>query len=283
MVNIFLSAGIIHKLRTSFIVKNKNLKMSNSIKELIGKGSSHGEGNSAAKKVLIIAANPSVSERTGWPIGAWAAELTHPYVEFQKAGYEITIASPNGGKVEFDGFSDPRDESGYSANDLVSLGFIHTPQLIGQLDDTPKLSNVDPTAFDAIFLVGGQSPMYTYKGNQGLMRFVSNFYESGKPTAVVCHATCILLDTTLSDGRKLVEGKTWTGFADGEEQIADQFVGQKIQPFWIESEARKMDNTNFQVQAPFTAYAIKDGNLITGQQQNSGGVAAELVIEALEG
>ncbi|MBX2876861.1 MAG: type 1 glutamine amidotransferase domain-containing protein [Saprospiraceae bacterium] len=257
--------------------------MSNSIKELIGKGSSHGEGNSATKKVLIIAANPSVSERTGWPIGAWAAELTHPYVEFQKAGYEITIASPNGGKVEFDGFSDPRDESGYSANDLVSLGFIHTPQLIGQLDDTPKLSNVDPTAFDAIFLVGGQSPMYTYKGNQDLMNFVSNFYESGKPTAVVCHATCILLDTTLSDGRKLVEGKTWTGFADGEEQIADQFVGQKIQPFWIESEARKMDNTNFQVQAPFTAYAIKDGNLITGQQQNSGGVAAELVIEALEG
>ncbi|NRB48792.1 MAG: type 1 glutamine amidotransferase domain-containing protein [Saprospiraceae bacterium] len=257
--------------------------MSNSIKELIGKETSHGEGSEKAKKVLIIAANPSVSQMTGWPIGAWAAELTHPYFEFQQAGYEITIASPDGGKVVFDGFSDPRDESGYSASDLVSMGFINTPSLIGLLDDTQKLSNVNPTDFDAIFLVGGQSPMYTYKGNEALMDFVSNFYESGKPTAVVCHATCILLDTTLSDGSKLVEGKTWTGFADGEEQVADQFVGQKIQPFWIESEARKMDNTTFQVKAPFTAYAIKDGNLITGQQQNSGGVAAELVIEALEG
>lgn len=256
--------------------------MSTAIKELVGRNAGHVNGTNPSKKILMIAANPSVSQMTGWPIGAWAAELTHPYYEFRQIGYEVTIASPQGGKIEFDGFSDPRHESGYSANDLVSMGFINTPELMGLLEDTSKLSELNPSDFDAVFIAGGQSPMYTFRGNQELMKFVAQFYESNKPTAIVCHATSILLETTLSNGQRLVEGKNWTGFADSEEQFADQAVGQRIQPFWIETEARKIANTNFQVKAPFTPYAIKDGNLITGQQQNSGGVAAELVIETLE-
>lgn len=34
------------------------------------------------KRVLLVASNPAVSARTGWPIGFWWAELTHPYWEF---------------------------------------------------------------------------------------------------------------------------------------------------------------------------------------------------------
>ena len=66
------------------------------------------------------------------------------------------------------------------------------------------------------------------------------------------------------DGRLLVEGKTWTGFANSEERFADDFVGQKIQPFWIEDEAKKLENTNFIVSGRFKPHAVRDGNLITG-------------------
>jgi pimeloyl-ACP methyl ester carboxylesterase len=79
-----------------------------------------------------------------------------------------------------------------------------------------------------------------------------------------------------------VEGKRWTGFASAEEQYADNYVGMKIQPFRIEDEARKMPNSKFEVGAPFSAFAVQDGNLITGQQQNSGSAAAELVVKELE-
>ena len=79
------------------------------------------------KKVLFIAANASISPTTGWPIGFWWAELTHPYWEFTERGYEVTIASPDGGALVPDGFSDPEDESGYSAHDVLSLGFKHSP------------------------------------------------------------------------------------------------------------------------------------------------------------
>lgn len=249
--------------------------------ERTGHAAGHGAGSSK-KKILMIAANPSISAQTGWPIGCWAAELTHPYHEFISAGYEVVIASPEGGKLEFDGFSDPRHESGYSAGDIISMGFINTLALMQLLENTPKLSDINPAEFDAIFLVGGQSPMYTFKDNEALMQFVARFYESGKPTAAVCHSTTILTDAKLSNGQYLVEGKTWTGFANSEEDYADQAVGMKIQPYRIEDNARKMQNTTFKVMPAFTPYAIKDGNLITGQQQNSGALTAQLIIESLE-
>jgi putative intracellular protease/amidase len=130
-------------------------------------------------------------------------------------------------------------------------------------------------------LSGGQSPMFTFRGNARLQALVASFYEAGKVTALVCHATCVLLEAKLGTGELLVKGKTWTGFANSEEQFADAFVGQRIQPFWIEDEARKVPDTNFIVDQRFREFAVRDGLLVTGQQQFSGAAAARLVIDTL--
>jgi putative intracellular protease/amidase len=105
--------------------------------------------------------------------------------------------------------------------------------------------------------------------------------ENGKVTAVICHATSVLLRTTLSSGELLVRGKTWTGYANSEEDFAESFVGQALQPFRIEDEAGKIEDTNFIVQRRFKSHAVPDGNLITGQQQYSAAETARLVIDAL--
>ena len=236
---------------------------------------------SKKKKVLLIAANPSTSKTTGWPIGFWWAELTHPYWTFTEAGYEVEIRSPEGGALQADGYSDPEDASGYSAHDILSLGFKKSPQHSALLQDTKSLDDVNVANYDAVFVTGGQSPMYTFRGNTKLQKLLAKFYESGKVTALVCHGTCLLLETRLSSGELLVNGKTWTGFANSEEQFADSFVGKRIQPFWIEDEARKLEGTNFVVDQRFREFAVRDGLLVTGQQQYSGAAAARLVIEAL--
>jgi putative intracellular protease/amidase len=233
------------------------------------------------KKILIVASNPSTSPTTGWPVGFWWAELTHPYWEFVERGYAVTIASPEGGALVPDGFSDPEDASGYSAHDLISLGFKKSPTHAALLENTPSLANVSSDHFDALFLVGGQAPMVTFVDDDRVHRLVAAFHDAGKPTAVVCHATCVLLKAKGSNGALVVDGKTWTGFATSEERYADEFVGRRIQPFWIEDEARKLEGTNFIVSSTFKSFAVRDGNLITGQQQYSGAAAARLVIEAL--
>src|SRR6266545_6421338 len=123
------------------------------------------------KRVLIVAPNSAVSGQTGWPIGFWWAELTHPYWEFTEHGYQVDIASPDGGALQADSWSDPRDDSRYAEDDLLSLGFIASPKHAALVEKSLALAEVDPTR--------------------------------------------------LADGRLLVDGKTWTGFANSEEDYAE--------------------------------------------------------------
>ncbi|MDX8346971.1 type 1 glutamine amidotransferase domain-containing protein [Cognatiyoonia sp. IB215446] len=233
------------------------------------------------KRILMLASNPAVSPVTQWPIGFWWAELSHAYEVFKDAGHDVTIASPGGGVLQADGYSDPEDESGYSVEDTISLAFKQDPAKMALLQNTPALNDLDMDDFDAIFVVGGQGPMVTMIDDPKTHKAVADFYEAGKVTAAVCHGTCVLLKTRLSNGDLLVKGKRWTGFADSEEAYAEKAVGMKIQPFWIESEARKLADTSFEVGGPLEEFAIRDGNLITGQQQVSAAAAARHVVDAL--
>lgn len=241
----------------------------------------HFHGAQPKGKILMVASSPSVSAQTGWPIGFWAAELTHPLHVFQQAGYDVELVSTDGGSLKMDAYSDPADSSGYSSHDVITLGYMQKHSFKELLNYTKSIKDVRHDDYDAIFLVGGQGPMYTFKGNNDLTGLFVSFYEAGKPAAAVCHSTTILLEAKLSNGELLVKGKTWTGFADAEEDFADNAVGMKIQPYRIETEARKLKDTDFRVAQAFSSYAIQDGNLITGQQQNSGAAAAELVVELL--
>lgn len=233
------------------------------------------------KRVLVVASNPTTSDVTGWPVGFWWSELTHPFWAFTEAGYDVTIASPDGGALRGDSYSDPDDGSGYSAHDILSRGFIASPAHAALVADTPALDSLDLDAYDAVLLIGGQAPMYTFTKDDRVKGLVGRFLASGRIAAVVCHATAVLLDATLPTGELVVAGRTWTGFSDAEEAYAEQYVGRRLQPFLIEERARTIDGTNFIVQSPFRPHAVRDGNLITGQQQYSGAAAARLVVEAL--
>ena len=232
------------------------------------------------KRVLLVVANPAISTMLGWPVGFWGAELTHPYFELTERGIDVTLASPDGGKVEMDALSDPRDESKWSASDLITMGFVNTPDLMALLENTTKLAELELADYDAIMVAGGQSPMFTFRDNADLAATIRRFYEAEKPVAVYCHGTAALIDLTLSDGSYLVEGKTVTGFANIEEEFSDKFVGQRVMPFRVEDELRKR-GANYVQGGLFKAFAVRDGRLITGQQQYSARKVTQLVIEAL--
>ena len=233
-----------------------------------------------SKQVLIVVANPAVSTTLGWPVGFWASELIHPYDTLTNAGYRVTIASPKGGKVELDSYSDPRDASGYSKDDTLSLSYLSKPEFVRLLENTPAISALNPEGFDAIIVAGGQSPMFTFRNHQPLQKLFLAFHSSGKPSAALCHGTCLLLDLKNADGSPLIRGKKMTGFANSEEDFADKVVGQKVMPFRIEDEARKL-GAKFVTAPAFQPYAVRDGSLITGQQQHSGHEVARLVLQAL--
>jgi putative intracellular protease/amidase len=232
------------------------------------------------RKILMVVSNPAISTTTGWPVGFWAAELTHAYKLFVENGYDVTIASPKGGRVEVDALSDPRDSSGYSKDDIISLGYFNDSNFMSLLDKTSKVNDLSPNDFVAIIVVGGQGPMFTFRDESGLQNVFLEFYNKGKVSAALCHGTSLLLYLKDKDGKPLIEGKKITGFTDEEEDFADKAVGKKVMPFRIEDEAKKL-GAEFQKATAFKPFAIKDGNLITGQQQHSGAEVAKLVIDSL--
>jgi putative intracellular protease/amidase len=236
--------------------------------------------SSRPKRVLIVVANPTTATTVGWPVGFWGAELTHPYYEMTERGVEITIASPQGGKVEMDALSDPRDPSKWSSEDLVTMGFVNTPELMALLEDTPKLADLALEGYDAIMIAGGLAPMFSFRHDESLHAAIRHFYEAEKPTCIYCHGTAALVDLKLSDGSYLVDGKTVTGFSNVEEEYSDSFVGQRVMPFRVE-DALKARGANYVHGGLFKAFVVRDGRLITGQQQYSGRKVAQALIEAL--
>lgn len=242
----------------------------------------------ARKRVAIVIANPAVSTTTGWPVGFWWSELTHPYLAFEEAGYEIEIFSPEGGRCEADAMSDPNDPSGYSKTDLVSQGFIHTPELKALVDNTQKVADLKVDRFDAIVVAGGQAPMFTFEKASALQAKFVAFYEAGKVACALCHGTAILAFAQLGNGEYLVKGKTVTGFANVEEDFADNAVwsygmlprDQHLMPWRIEDRLKALGG-NYVQAGLWRGYAVRDGNLITGQQNFSGADTARLVIETL--
>ena len=243
---------------------------------------------SRARRVAMVIANPAVSSTTGWPVGFWWSELTHPYHAFLDVGYEVEIFSPSGGRCVPDALSDPRDASGYSASDLISMGFIHTPALASLVEQTTPVSALDVDRFDAIVVAGGQAPMFTFEAATDLHRTFAAFYEAGKVAAALCHGVAVLRYATRSTGEYLVSGKTVTGFANVEEDFADRAVwdmgalprDQHVMPWRIEDALRHL-GANFVQAGMWRGFAVRDGNLITGQQNFSGTETARLIIETL--
>jgi putative intracellular protease/amidase len=240
------------------------------------------------KRVAIVLSNPAVSNTTGWPVGFWWSELSHPYFFLTEKGYAVDIFSPDGGKCEADAMSDPRHPSGYSEYDIVSLGFLSTPKLTALIENTQKVSAIEVVAYDAIVVAGGQGPMFTFEKAIDLHRKFVEFYEAGKIACALCHGVAVLRYARLDNGEYLAKGKVVTGFANVEEDYADNAVWEMkllprdkhVMPWRIEDELKKL-GANYMQAGLWRGFAVRDGNLVTGQQNFSPLETADVLVRAL--
>lgn len=218
-----------------------------------------------SKNILIVVTTAD-RMKENHKTGLWLSEFGEAYIEFSKVGYNITVASPLGGKAPIDAISLDSD----------------TPQEIldtaKYLENTVKIDSIkDGAKFDAIFLPGGHGTMFDLPHNQKLQALIRELYEADKVVAAVCHGPAGLVDVTLSDGTQLVSGKIMAAFTDEEERetTLDRFM-----PFLLETRLREL-GANV-VTAPKWADNVQvTGNLITGQNPQSTASAAKKVIEHL--
>jgi putative intracellular protease/amidase len=233
----------------------------------------------ATHKILVIVTNASEFEKVGFRTGLWLGELTHFWEVAEKGGYRMDIASPSGGKIPIDPESLIMSEMGNALGLKGDLARRYEDKaFMNLLENTLKVSDVDASAYDAIYMTGGHGVMFDFPQSQPLAELTAKFYETGKIVSAVCHGPCGLLEVKLSNGEHLVKGKDVTGFSWTEEVVAKR---ENAVPFSLEEELKKRGGKYSKSLVPFKSHVVEDGLLITGQNPGSAHAVGQAVVEKL--
>jgi putative intracellular protease/amidase len=110
-----------------------------------------------------------------------------------------------------------------------------------------------------------------------LKKVIKETYERKAVVGAVCHGPVSLLNVKLSNGPYLLAGKNISSFTNEEEE---NYAKADV-PFELETALTK-HGAIFHKTAPWQAYSIADGHLVTGQNPASAKGVAEKMINLLE-
>lgn len=222
------------------------------------------------KKILMILTSHSELVNTEDKTGLWIGEFTDPYYEFIDKGYEITLASPKGGKPPIDPMSALTENITGS-----NRRFQEDPTAKNALENTLTLDQVCADNFDGIFFPGGHGPIFDLATNELSGQLIVDFLKAGKPVAAVCHGPAALIKAA-EINPSILTGKKVTGFSNTEEKLA--LRANKI-PYQLEDRLKELGADYNNALIPFASHVEQDGLLITGQNPLSAGPTAEALIK----
>lgn len=220
------------------------------------------------KNILIIVSNANSIGPNNRRTGTFLPEVAHPYAEFDKAGYQVDFASLSGDTPYLDALN--------LADDPDNLKFL-TGKGWAAMQKAAKLSTVDVSRYDAVFVPGGLAPMVDMPENPELKKVIADTYERGAVVGAVCHGPVSLLNVKLSDGSYLVNGKNIASFTDEEEE---NYAKADV-PFFLQTALTKQ-GAIFHAAAPWSANSIADGRIVTGQNPASAKGVGEKIVAILE-
>ena len=204
--------------------------------------------------------------------GFWIEEFAAPYYLLKDAGFDITLASPKGGQPPIDPNSETED-----AQTKATERFDMDKEAKTLLANTHKLSEVNEADYDAVFYPGGHGVLWDLVEDKTSIQLIESFNANKKPVAFVCHAPAVLKHPKNTDGEPLVKGKKVTGFTN-QEEAAVQLT--EVVPFLLEDMLIENGGVYSKID-DWQAYAVEDGNLITGQNPGSSEKVAELLSKHL--
>ena len=220
------------------------------------------------KKILFVVSSARIIGPHNRVTGNLLTEVAHPYEAFKKQGYEVDIFSVKGGEAPIDMVE---------MDDPTNIAFLNDEGLT-KMKSTESIESIPSLGgYDAVFVPGGLAPVVDMPDNPTVQSIFSSMYENGKVVSAVCHGPVALINVKLSDGSYLVEGKNVTGFSIAEEQ---GYAKEDV-PFELE-DVLKARGAKYSSTAPWQAYSITDGRLVTGQNPASAQGVAERVIAILE-
>lgn len=221
------------------------------------------------KKILMILTSHKELENTDGTTGLWIGEFTDPYYEFIDEGYQVTLASPQGGKPPIDPMSELTENITGS-----NRRFQDDPVAQKALQSTSTLEGISASEYDGLFFPGGHGPLFDLASNHTSGQLILDFLHDGKPVASVCHGPAALIKAAELDA-SVLKGKKVTGFSNTEEKLA---LRSDNIPYKLEDRLKELGADYHTALIPFTSHIEVDGLLITGQNPLSAGPTAKALI-----
>lgn len=221
-------------------------------------------------RILAVVTSTGRAPNTDINAGFELTELARAYYVFKANGFDVDVASPQGGRPPVN-----IDEELFEAD----YAFLNDEFAQAQIASTLKITDVDPAAYEAVYFVGGKGAMFDFPDNAPVQALVSEIYERGGVVGAVCHGPAALVGVKSRSGESLFRGKRVTAFTDEEELF---IIGnaREVFPFLLEEKLRATDVTY--LEGPmYLDHTIVDGRLVTGQNPWSTWSVAEAMVRAL--
>jgi putative intracellular protease/amidase len=208
----------------------------------------------------------------------WLSEVTHPYWHLTERGVEVDFASPAGGKVVYDPYSDPYFANTTEGEDLVSKGFLSDKQLVAKLDTTMKLKDVDLDKYDAVHVAGGRGATFDLYPSEDVGKVLEHFWAKDKVVGAICHGAI-----ALGNVPERVRGRRTTGYTlEGDKELERMFGSSFLIPHYPQTVLEEVGSKYARVGAN-DPYVIRDGKLVTGQNQQSASEYALVLLHTMTG
>ena len=229
----------------------------------------------AGRRAVVICTSHSTLDPTGKKTGAFGSEFTVPYYAFINAGMDVDVASIKGGEIPIQ----PGSWS-WPLACAEDKRFKADAAAMAKLRHSKPVTEVNPEDYDVIFMAGGWGAAYDLAQSDELAELVTRANASGKILGSVCHGALGLVSARGIDGELLVKGRRVTGVTNNQINT----FGIAVTPRHPEEELRKA-GAIFECQHawldPFATHTTIDGNLVTGQNQNSGYETAHRILEKM--
>ncbi|MES2325221.1 MAG: type 1 glutamine amidotransferase domain-containing protein [Pseudomonadota bacterium] len=211
--------------------------------------------NAGATRGRILAV--VTSKKAGYEL----TELARAWHVFRANGYDVEIASPQGGTPPVRIDKDDMGDSDYA--------FLNDKAAQARVAATLRLAEVDPARYAAVYFVGGKGAMFDFPGNPDIARIVAAIAPRGVVGAV-CHGPAALA------GLPAMAGKRMTGFSNAEEFFFRKDAA-KVYPFLLEDKI----GAGYTSAPLFLDHTVVDGRVVTGQNPWSTWSTTEAMIAAL--
>lgn len=261
-------------------------------------------GQASMGRVLLVASSVnSMTLKDGRriPTGYFLNELAVPAQAFQRAGYEVIVATPDGNAPAVDPISlTPDLFHGDTAAYTQALKFVLSDPSIQKPEKLDTVVKGNLASFVAIYVPGGRAPMVDLMENKALGTALMYFHKSGKTTAMLCHAPVAstaavqdpkafrqaMAEGNVAKAKSLAAGWPYAGYkmtllSTAEEMPKEQALGGKM-PFYIE-DAVRIAGAEVQVGPPAQPLVVVDREMITGQNPASDHALSDAVLASLKG